>query len=225
MSLILNLIFPPKCGFCGKIEDINSEKFICNQCLNKLEVFRLKNKIDDEVYSIYEYKSIIRNAILDYKFRDKSYLYKTFKTCILFDKKVCNFIKSYDIISPVPLYYSRFLERGYNQTALICKELSKYTDIAYLATLDKVKNIKPQPTKDLVHRLNDVKGVYKLKNSVDISEKKVLIFDDVLTTGATTRECKKELLKGGAKNVGILTLARGIDNKEIKGEYNEQNYR
>lgn len=225
MSIILNLIFPPKCGFCGKIEDVFSEKFICDNCLNKLEKLKSKKgKDNNEVYSIYEYKSIIRKAILDYKFWDKSYLYKTFTSCILFDKKVCNFINSYDIISPVPLHYSRFLERGYNQTALICKELSKDTGIAYLRALNKVKNIKPQPTKDLAHRLKDVKGVYQLKSNVDINEKKVLIFDDILTTGATTGECKKALLLGGAKRVGILTLARGIDNKKIKGEYNEQNY-
>ena len=224
MSILLNLFFPPKCGFCGKIENVVSERFICDHCLKEVQSLKLKTKIGDEVYSIFEYKALIRNMILNYKFRDKSYLYKTFTSCILFDENVCTFINSYDIITPVPLFYSRLWERGYNQTALICKELSKDTGIAYLATLNKVKNIKPQPTKDLAQRLKDVKGVYQLKNNVDIKEKSVLIFDDILTTGATTGECKKALLIGGSKRVGILTLARGIDNREIKGEYNEQNY-
>lgn len=173
--------------------------------------YKLKQKLDKETYSIYRYESIIRKLILNYKFMDKSYLYRTFLSCILFDKNVCNFINSYDIISPVPLSFRRFFERGYNQTSLICKGIAENTDITYLNALRKIKNIEPQPTKSLRDRLEDVKGVYVLKNSVYIKEKRVLIFDDILTTGATSSECKKALLNGGATAVGVLTLAHGID--------------
>ena len=213
MNIFLNLLFPPCCGICGKLEDLKSNRFICDTCLEKLESYKLHKKIDKETYSIFRYESIIRNLILEYKFMDKSYLYRTFSSCILFDKKVCNFIKSYDIISPVPLSYRRFFERGYNQTTLICKEVARNIGIAYLETLKKIKNIKPQPTKSLKDRVEDVKGVYVLKNNIYIKKRKVLIFDDILTTGATSSECKKALLKGGATSVGVLTLAHGIDDK------------
>ena len=211
MSILLNLLFPPSCGICGKLESVKSNKFICENCLNILNSYKLKQKLDKETYSIYRYESIIRKLILNYKFMDKSYLYRTFLSCILFDKNVCNFINSYDIISPVPLSFRRFFERGYNQTSLICKGIAENTDITYLNALRKIKNIEPQPTKSLRDRLEDVKGVYVLKNSVYIKGKRVLIFDDILTTGATSSECKKALLNGGATAVGVLTLAHGID--------------
>ena len=166
MSILLNLLFPPSCGICGKLESIKSNKFICNDCLNILNSYKIKQKLDKETYSIYRYESIIRKLILDYKFMDKSYLYRTFLSCILFDKKVCNFINSYDIISPVPLSYRRFFERGYNQTALICKGIAENIGITYIDALKKIKNIEPQPTKSFKDRLKDVKGVYVLKNSI-----------------------------------------------------------
>lgn len=194
-----------------------SNRFICDNCFQKLEKYRLKSHIDNDVYSIFKYESIIRDLIIKYKFENKSYLYKSFTTCILFDTKVCKFINSYDIITIVPLHYFRFLARGYNQTKLIAKEISKRADISYLETLNKIKNIKPQPTKNFKERIKDVKGIYVIKNYVNkyIINKRVLIFDDILTTGATTRECKNALINAGAKNVGILTLARGIDKNKL----------
>lgn len=194
-----------------------SNRFICDNCFQKLEKYRLKSHIDNDVYSIFKYESIIRDLIIKYKFENKSYLYKSFTICILFDTKVCKFINSYDIITIVPLHYFRFLARGYNQTKLIAKEISKRADISYLETLNKIKNIKPQPTKNFKERIKDVKGIYVIKNYVNkyIINKRVLIFDDILTTGATTRECKNALINAGAKNVGILTLARGIDKNKL----------
>ena len=205
----MNFFFPQKCGLCGKILDDNL--YICKSCYYQINNYKIDLKIDSNTFVIYNYDSIVRKYILEYKFFDKSYLYKTFTTCILFDKKVCNFINDYDIISPISLHYRRFLERGYNQTALIAKNISKQMNIQDLELLKKIKNIKPQPTKTIEQRINDVKGVYKLKSNIDINNKTILIFDDIITTGATSLECKNELERNGASKVGILVLARGID--------------
>src|SRR5574344_2076428 len=115
---ILNLIYPPKCGICGKIGS-----YLCKECFIKLEKYEIKNNEYDDIYFIYRYENIIRDLIIKYKFKDASYLYMTFSNSILKNKKICNFIKSYDIIIPVPLHKNRKIERGYNQAELIIKDV------------------------------------------------------------------------------------------------------
>ena len=213
MDFILKLLFPPKCGFCGKLESFLTNNYICPECLNKIKKYCILDEISKNVICIYKYKDIIRKKILEYKFENKAFLYNTFTSCILFEKKVYNFIISYDIITQVPVHLFRWLERGYNHTTLITREISKRTGIKHLNLLSKVKNTKPQITKNYYDRIRDVKGAYKVKDNVKeiIKNKKILLFDDILTTGSTIRECKKELLLNGAQEVGVLTLARAWD--------------
>ena len=134
---------------------------------------------------------------------------------LLKNKKLCQFIKSYDIILSVPLHKKRLKERGYNQSQLIAKELVKEYNlhnnkkmIYYNDVIIKTKNIKPQSTKNLKNRIQDVIGIYEIKNKEKIIGKNIIIFDDIYTTGSTANECKKILLEAGANNVGILALAK-----------------
>ena len=134
---------------------------------------------------------------------------------LLKNKKLCQFIKSYDIILSVPLHKKRLKERGYNQSQLIAKELVKEYNlhnnkkmIYYNDVIIKTKNIKPQSTKNLKDRIQDVIGIYEIKNKEKIIGKNIIIFDDIYTTGSTANECKKILLEAGANNVGILALAK-----------------
>lgn len=130
---------------------------------------------------------------------------------ILNSPETCIFIRDYDIMMPVPLHKKRYLERGYNQTELVAKNLGEKLKICVNGKiLIKNKNIKPQSQKSEEDRKKDVVGVYDLnpKYISEIKGKKVLIFDDIYTTGSTCRECAKTLLEGGAKEVGIFCLAR-----------------
>ena len=134
---------------------------------------------------------------------------------LLKNKKLCQFIKSYDIILSVPLHKKRLKERGYNQSQLIARELVKEYNlhnnkkmIYYNDVIIKTKNIKPQSTKNLKDRIQDVIGIYEIKNKEKIIGKNIIIFDDIYTTGSTANECKKILLEAGANNVGILALAK-----------------
>ncbi len=200
---MLNLLFPPKCVICGKIgEDI------CNKCFLELEKYKIKKQYKD-IFFIYKYEDIIRKLILDYKFHDKSYLYKTFSEIILKNKKLCKILKSYDIITSVPLHKKRLRQRGYNQSDLIAKEVAKGINRKYKNDIIiKVKNTKPQSLKNVTKRINDVIGIYKINNTATIKEKSIAIFDDVYTTGSTLNECKKVLLEAGAKKVGLIALAK-----------------
>lgn len=132
-----------------------------------------------------------------------------FVNLLLKNKNVCKFLNCYDIIIPVPVHRKRRSERGYNQTELIAKELANNLRITYSSSsLIKDKNIKPLSSMGAKERKNQIKNVFKVKNIESIKGKKVVLFDDIYTTGSTYIECKRVLIETGAKEVGILTLAR-----------------
>ncbi len=216
MNLIekaLEYIFVPSCGVCGKI----GEGYLCKNCGKVLERYvecddnfaNLREDIEKKKLHIFQYKEIVRKLIIQYKFNNKSYLYKTFCEFIVKNKKAFDFIKSYDIIIPVPMHNKKRALRGYNQSELIAKELAKKMKIKiFTDVLIKTKNNKVQSSLNKEDRKNNVKDVYKLVNKEKIYNKKVLIFDDIYTTGATIEACKREILKADVKQLGILTLAK-----------------
>ena len=176
-----------------------------NRELKRIYPNRLKEIYFDTGVYIFEYKKI-RNLLLKYKFNNRSYLNKFFGSIILENKKAVGFMKSYDIIIPVPTHKVKFNKRGYNQVALMLKNLNSkkvQEDI-----LLKIKHTKAQSTLSLKQRALNIKNVYYLSNPVKIKNKKVLIIDDVYTTGNTLNECSKVLKENGANYVGILTIAK-----------------
>ena len=203
-EIVLDFLFPKKCGICNCLND----NCVCSACLKKINKFKIYNFKDDGVW-VYRYEGIVRNLIIDYKFKDKSYLCELFANCILSDVAVCEFIQRYDIILPVPLHNKRLKERGYNQSKLISDILSKRLSIqTYDGVLIKIKNTLPQGKNLLHNRRKAVKGVFCVNNAEIIKGKDILIFDDIYTTGNTANECKRILLESGAKSVGILTIAK-----------------
>ena len=100
-------------------------------------------------------------------------------------------------------------QRGYNQSELIAKDLAKIAQIkCYTNILIKTKNNEPQSTLSGKLRKENTKNVYKLITEEKINNKKVLLFDDIYTTGSTALACLHELNKANVKQVGILTLAK-----------------
>ena len=172
-------------------------------------VIKPENKYFKELISILKYEGLIRDKILQYKFEDKAYIYKTFAKIVLKNKKVCGLLKKYDIIIPVPIHKKRKLQRGYNQTQLIAKEISKNIDIKLCNNvLVKNKNTIAQSKLNKNKRKQNIKGAFKALNVQNIQGKSVLLFDDIYTTGSTANECSKILKEAGAKTVGVLTIAK-----------------
>ncbi len=216
MNLIdkfLDYIFPPVCGICGKTND----NYICDSCY--CEVKRLEKNIITKYNSknfskhlyIFKYEGIIRDRIIDYKFNDKSYLYRTFTEILLGNDKVKKYTKQYDLIVPVPISNKRKKERGYNQSELITDELSNKLNIGTESRIiTKILNNKPQSTLNKDERIDNVKNVYTInvKNIEVIKNKNVLIFDDIYTTGSTVNEIARILKQNGSTNVGVLTIAK-----------------
>ena len=211
MINLLELVYPNVCGFCNKI----CKNELCNKCKMKIIqhqidiVIKPENKYFKELISILKYEGIIRYKILQYKFEDKAYIYKTFAKIVLKNKKVCGLLKKYDIIIPVPIHKKRKLQRGYNQTQLIAKEISKNIDIKFCNNvLVKNKNTIAQSKLNKNKRKQNIKGAFKALNVQNIQGKSVLLFDDIYTTGSTANECSKILKEAGAKTVGVLTIAK-----------------
>ena len=216
---ILDLFFPPVCGICGKI-DKNSLCEECNKKINEIKICQIEKLSDKNIFYkkfayMFKYDGIIRDKILDYKFNDRSYLYKTFEKIILDDIKICDFIKTYDMIVPVPIHNKRKLERGYNQSELIIKnvikELSKDSNIFFDNTsLIKIKNILKQSSLNKEERAKNIEGAYTLTEHAfeKFKNKKVLLFDDILTTGSTVNECSKIIEMAKPHKIGVFTLAK-----------------
>jgi competence protein ComFC len=210
------MIFPQVCSICGKM----NTKSLCNKCKIKLEKsfkFQEDNyskKIDKnfvEHYYFFRYEDIIRSQILSFKFREKSYIYKTIVSFLENKQKSFEKLKKYDIILVIPISKKRKKERGYNQSALMAKGISQIISAKVLKNrIYKIKNTVPQSTLNKEQREKNVKGVYRVTNTKGLKDKKILIFDDIYTTGNTVNECARVLVEKGIKkdNIGVLTIAK-----------------
>lgn len=211
LTRVLDLFFPPICGFCGKL----NTKYICNEC-EKIVNLEAINKIDscNKNYNrhlyIFKYEGIIREKIIDYKFNNKVYLYRTFTEAVLKNEENIKFIEQYDFLIPVPIHKERKKVRGYNQSELIARILADEIGKIKLQVdiLKKDKNIVAQSTLDKKQRSENIKGVYKVINKQKIIDRKILLLDDIYTTGSTANECSKVLKEAGCKEVGIITIAK-----------------
>ncbi len=215
MENVLNIIFPPVCGFCNEI----NKNFLCDKCKRKFDEIKISNIEDyndipvyfNEHYYLLKYENEVRDFIIKYKFQEISYLYKSFAKIIVNDEIFNNqFINKYDCIISVPIHNKRFKTRGYNQSKLIAKEVAKLCKKDfYDNVLIKSKNIVAQSTLDKLGRIGNIKNAFSNgKNSSFIKNKKVALFDDIFTTGATSNECAKILKQLQASNIGIFTLAK-----------------
>jgi len=208
--MILDLIYPPVCGICNKI----NKKHLCKKCeiqIRKYEIYKIskeKQKYFDYQIKILRYENIIREKIIDYKFNEKSYMYKTFAKIVLNNEKIYRFLKKYDIMLCVPMHRKKKRQRGYNQAELITKEIAKKLDIKMqYGNLIKIKDTKKQSSLNKSERKENIKGAFEIKNAELVNNKKIILFDDIYTTGNTVNECSKILKKAGAKEIVILTLA------------------
>ncbi len=213
---ILDLIYPQTCGICGK----QNAKSLCNKCKIKLEKeFKYKtdsyeqdlNKNFIEHSYFFKYENIIRSQILSLKFQEKPYIYKTITYFLKNMQKSFENLKKYDIIIVVPISKQRKKDRGYNQSELIAKEISKTIKVPIAKKiLYKTKNTAPQSSLNKIEREKNAKGAYQVTKTTKLCNKKILLIDDIYTTGNTVNECAKMLIQNGARrtDIGVLTIAK-----------------
>ena len=204
------------CGVCGKV----NTKALCNKCETKIKKefkFKTDNYESDidknfiEHHYFFKYENLIRNQIISLKFHEKPYIYQTITYFLKKMQKSFENLKKYDIIIIVPLSKQRKRERGYNQSLLVAKEISKIIEVPIVnKILYKTKNTIPQSSLNKQEREKNAKGVYEVTNIQKIHNKKILLIDDIYTTGNTVNECTYMLVQKGIqrKNIGVLTIAK-----------------
>lgn len=204
INFALDLLFPPTCGICGKI----GEGYICKKCYQELQIY-IYQKIENNNFYLLRYKGIIRDKMIAYKFNEKAYLHNLFCEIFVKNKIGCKFLKSYDIMIPVPMHKKKRAKRGYNQSELIARNLANYFKIPIdTKVLIKQVNTPMQSSLGKEERAKNVQNVYKVQNEEKIKDKNVLLVDDIYTTGATVKECKKIVKLAGAKKVGVIIIAK-----------------
>ena len=212
---ILSFLFPDKCVLCRKILE-NNESDICHHCrANAPEFIHGKKSIPfvAEWTAVWYYKDNVRNSLLRYKFynaRNYAAVYGRHLAMKLLQNNTC-----FDILTWVPISCSRKLRRGYDQVELISKAVGKELGVSPIPTLKKIRNTPPQSNlADPSARRANILGAYRALDCDSIRGKRILILDDVITTGSTVSECAKTLLVSGASEVICAAVAAASKDKK-----------
>ncbi|SHH76295.1 comF family protein [Sporobacter termitidis DSM 10068] len=209
---ILDLLFPPKCIFCGKFLKKGSD-CLCPACSETLPFTKganvsQKGEFYDVCVSPLLYEGDVRKSILRFKFKG-AVAYADCYGRLLGDCIKENLAGKFNLITWVPLSVKRAKDRGYDQAMLLALAAALTLDDVAVETLVKSTHVQAQSSitgKDL--RRANVSGVYELKDRELIAGKHILLIDDIVTTGSTLSECARTLLMGGAESVVCATLAR-----------------
>lgn len=201
---IINFISNPCCQKCGMPFEATTAKSskLCGLCVkDKKSVFRMSR-------SAMRYDDVSKNMVLSFKFMDKTENAKVFADWMFLAGKDI-FVEGVDLIIPIPLHYTRLIKRKYNQSALLAKRIGKLAEVKVnYSSVIRHKKTKPQVEFSGKARAQNIKGAFEIKHPENIKGKRVLLIDDVYTTGSTLKECAKSIRKAGAKSVDFLTLSR-----------------
>lgn len=228
-TLLTDFVFPKRCINCGAYE----KSYVCGTCRKFLEkyepesfVSRLKHQGWDveerlkhstkleKVYYFYKYNDLIHKLILSYKYGFNhdlvNLISELFQQSDEFQK--INF-SEFDLFTYTPTSKLRLSWRGFNHTKLITEKISNITGVPYCEIFVKIKETKPQIDLSREERLLNLRNSYEIKTTlpVDLNNKKILIIDDVLTTGSTLEECARTLKRKYKCTVSGMCLARGED--------------
>ncbi len=208
-SRLLDLLFPPRCTFCRSFLK-NGERCVCEECVKTLPYVEnggRKGEFFSLCVSPLYYKDKVRAAILRFKFK-KATNYTTCFGKILADCISGKLNGKYDYITWVPLSSKRLKKRGYDQAALLAMATALELDDVAIEILRKPIDVPAQsgmgaPEK----RKANVSGVYEVIEPEIVMGNRILVIDDIITTGATLSECARVLLTAGAKEVVCAALA------------------
>ena len=203
---LASLLFPPHCAFCGKV----GVQGVCPACEKTLPYCKTPLHERAEIGACLaplRYEGIVRDALLNYKFHDSQSRCTGFGD-ILAQAAAEHFGGEFDLVTYVPVSKKRRRERGYDQSYLLARETCRHWDTAPAALLQKTKDNPAQSSlSSREERQKNVAGAYAAVNEEKIRGARILLIDDILTTGATLREAARVLREAGAERVICATLA------------------
>ena len=205
----MNLLFPPKCILCGRLLK-KTEQDLCRECRcdSPEYPFRKENiQFLDSFTAVWYYEGSVRKSLLRYKFYNSRSFADGYGR-LLAMKLLQTHPEGFDCLTWVPVSCLRKFRRGYDQVELLAKAVGRELGMTPVPLLKKVRHNRPQSgiTDGALRRAN-VLGAYREVNREAISGKRILLLDDILTTGATAGECARVLLTCGAKEIHCAAVA------------------
>ena len=206
---ILHLLFPVRCVLCRRILR-SGEKHLCLQCHATAAAYlNAKTRVQflDSFTAVWYYEGTVRASLLRYKFhgaRGNAVSYGH----LLAQKLRETHDGDFDVLTWVPVSSLRRLCRGYDQAQLLARSVGRELDLPPVRTLKKIRhNPRQSGIRDHERRRANVQGAYMVPDPEQVRGKRVLILDDIFTTGATVGECARILRQAGAKEVHCAAVA------------------
>lgn len=232
MDINLGFLYPTKCVVCGKrLENQTAE--ICDICYNELTIIeefacpkcgkhrkksgnlcfdcKKENHLFNAGRGMLVYNTLTKKSLSGLKFFGYTWIGKIYgKLLAEYFQKWCHY--PVDFVIPVPIHWTRYVQRGYNQAEVIAYSFSIYSQLDILPKgLKRIRHTKPQKELNEQERIQNLSLAFKVNKKYisDIQGKNVLIIDDIYTTGSTIDGCTKALRQAGASQVYFLTVAIG----------------
>ena len=211
---LLDLLFPPKCVFCAR-PIVRGELMVCPDCGKELPWTGSMRRVTGDYFTCCVaplfYKDKVRESLLRYKFAARRIYADTYARLML-EGVLREFDGAFDMLTWIPVSRKRLRRRGYDQARLLSEALGGLLGVEAVPLLEKIRDTAAQSKMGSAEkRRANISGAYRVLDPELVADKRILLIDDIITTGATMSECAKTLLLAGADKVMGAALARRRD--------------
>jgi competence protein ComFC len=202
-SDLLIEVAPPRCETCSRPYSGALESFVCSNCRGKAFHFRY-------AVAVMQSRGVVRQLIHRFKYGGETWLAGLLGEILrqgLRDARLVN--EPFDAVVPVPLHALRRREREFNQAEVLARDLARGQRWEFCDALQRTRYTVTQTHFDRRRRMKNLRHAFRVRRNATVEGKRLLLVDDVLTTGSTLDECARMLLGAGAQAIYALTVARG----------------
>lgn len=232
---LLDIFYPRSCLHCKRNLNDSRELYLCDDCKRQtsyIDTFHCmrcgasiapygasiskescaackgRRLYFDSMTAIASYDGAMKTLIHKFKYARQKYLFRMLNDIIVTHNKLKDIVPDIDVVVPVPLYWLKKMRRGFNQSELLSLGINRYFSKPLSANnLCRIKNTESQTRLPKSQRQKNIHNAFFVKYPGLFQEKKILLVDDVMTTGVTASECSKKLKESGARHVHLLVLA------------------
>jgi competence protein ComFC len=196
-------ITSPFCAKCSEpFSGAITQTFSCANCAHRILHF-------DSAVAAYRSRGLVRKLVHEFKYGHQRHLRHPLAEWLretMNDSRLRG--RRFDLIVPVPLHPARERERGFNQATLLAELLARQVAVPLCTVLERIRYTTTQTAYDRAERMENLHDAFRLRKNMNVRELRVLLIDDVLTTGSTLSECARVLKEAGAISVHAATAAR-----------------